>query len=107
MELDIKINLDSLKDLENNPDFKVDAIKFQKMLREMKAGPETEIAPTTRPSSSRSGAATATRPTSNSSLIIAKPRRRTSSNSSSKRVREVIVLSVKRSSLPAEIATAE
>ena len=32
MELDIKINLDSLKDLENNPDFKVDAIKFQKML---------------------------------------------------------------------------
>ena len=32
MELDIKINLDSLKDLENNADFKVDAIKFQKML---------------------------------------------------------------------------
>jgi hypothetical protein len=32
MELDIKINLDSLKDLENNTDFKVDAIKFQKML---------------------------------------------------------------------------
>ena len=32
MELDIKINLDSLKDLENNVDFKVDAIKFQKML---------------------------------------------------------------------------
>ena len=32
MELDININLDSLKDLENNPDFKVDAIKFQKML---------------------------------------------------------------------------
>jgi hypothetical protein len=32
MELDIKINLDSLKDLENNSDFKVDAIKFQKML---------------------------------------------------------------------------
>ncbi len=32
MELDIKVNLDSLKDLENNVDFKVDAIKFQKML---------------------------------------------------------------------------
>ena len=32
MELDIKINLDSLKDLENNSEFKVDAIKFQKML---------------------------------------------------------------------------
>ena len=32
MELDIKINLDSLKDLENNADFRVDAIKFQKML---------------------------------------------------------------------------
>ena len=32
MELDIKINLDSLKDLENNVDFKVDDIKFQKML---------------------------------------------------------------------------
>ena len=30
--MDIKINLDSLKDLENNVDFKVDAIKFQKML---------------------------------------------------------------------------
>ena len=29
--MDIKINLDSLKDLENN-NFKVDAIKFQKML---------------------------------------------------------------------------
>jgi hypothetical protein len=32
MEMDIRINLDSLKDLENNVDFKVDAIKFQKML---------------------------------------------------------------------------
>ncbi len=30
--MDIKINLDSLKDLENNVDFKVDTIKFQKML---------------------------------------------------------------------------
>ena len=30
--MDIKINLDSLRDLENNVDFKVDAIKFQKML---------------------------------------------------------------------------
>ena len=30
--MDIKINLDSLMDLENNVDFKVDAIKFQKML---------------------------------------------------------------------------
>ena len=29
--MDIKINLESLKDLENN-NFKVDAIKFQKML---------------------------------------------------------------------------
>jgi hypothetical protein len=29
--MDIKINLDSLKDLENN-NFKLDAIKFQKML---------------------------------------------------------------------------
>ena len=29
--MDIKINLDSLKDLENS-NFKVDAIKFQKML---------------------------------------------------------------------------
>ena len=28
--MDIKLNLDSFKDLENN--FKVDAIKFQKML---------------------------------------------------------------------------
>ena len=30
--MDIKINLDSLRDLENNLNFKVDAIKFQKML---------------------------------------------------------------------------
>ena len=30
--MDFKINLDSLKDLENNNNFKVDAIKFQKML---------------------------------------------------------------------------
>ena len=29
--MDIKINLDSLKDLENS-NFKIDAIKFQKML---------------------------------------------------------------------------
>jgi len=29
--MDIKINLDSLKDLENT-DYKIDAIKFQKML---------------------------------------------------------------------------
>jgi hypothetical protein len=28
--MDIKINLDSLKDLENN--FKIDAVKFQKMI---------------------------------------------------------------------------
>jgi hypothetical protein len=28
--MDIKVNLDSLKDLENN--FKIDAIKFQKMI---------------------------------------------------------------------------
>lgn len=30
--MDFKINLDSLKDLENNENLKVDAIKFQKML---------------------------------------------------------------------------
>jgi hypothetical protein len=30
--MDFKINLETLKDLENNNDFKVDAIKFQKML---------------------------------------------------------------------------
>ncbi|CAB4816583.1 unannotated protein [freshwater metagenome] len=38
---------------------------------------------------------------------MANPQRRTSSSSSSKRVREVMVLSVKRSSRPAEIVTAE
>jgi hypothetical protein len=30
--MDFKINLESLKDLENNSDLKVDAIKFQKMI---------------------------------------------------------------------------
>jgi len=30
--MDFKINLESLKDLENNDNLKVDAIKFQKML---------------------------------------------------------------------------
>ena len=30
--MDLKINLDSLKNLENNSNLKVDAIKFQKML---------------------------------------------------------------------------
>ena len=30
--MDFKINLESLKDLENNSDLKVDVIKFQKMI---------------------------------------------------------------------------